>query len=356
MKKIIFILFLLILIIPILSAEDVPPSVNKASAYTLPDISMIGNLVGGLFVNGEDLKNSSVAINDEEIELVIGGNVYPGIKALGVLSATPDSMAIEEGYITVNSLFDFLSINAGRMRINFGRINRLHPHSWLYADTPSVIETFLGEFKGNGIEAGALLPLPFFVQLNIGAWNTDIPEAGAFGLAKEAFTGRFWTSFQTSDSSELEIGLSGASGFGPSFETNHDNAKLLGVDLTFRIWPGAFSRFISQSEILYMRRNLTTEDPENAGQMKDYALDRFGVYSYLGYRYNSYWETGVRFDWSENAEISKTKGSSIGLIITDKLNEMTYIRAQYKYGIENMEHNVFLQLVFGLGPHTHNLE
>ena len=217
-----------------------------------------------------------------------------------------------------------------------------------------MLSNFLGDhgLVGEGLSLGYLLPLPFFCQVEIGGWRVagHTHEEGSacadeFALANTVYTARLWTSFSTGETSELELGGSAGIGNGSHYLEHQDDVKIYGLDLTYKLWPSSYERLIFQNELLYLVRQVPV------GELK-----RYGFYNYLGYRLSKYYDVGLRYDWTENAFPENETTSKISGIFTNNLTEMTKIRLQYSYNIEAGSHEVYLQLVFGIGPHTHPLQ
>ena len=225
-----------------------------------------------------------------------------------------------------------------------------------YADRPAVLNNFFGEhgLVGEGASLDYLLPLPFFVQLSIGGWSTGsgthdeeehAEEDGHFALADRVYTSRAWASFSLGDYSELEIGGSGAFGKGPHHDEHRDEVAVMGVDITYKAWPSAYRRLFLQGEMLYLMRDLPAD-----------RISRWGFYGFSGYRFTRYWDAGLRYDWAENALPEKEPTQKFSAFITSHLTETTKVRFQYGYRLDAQIHEAVIQLIFGIGPHSHPLE
>ena len=342
-NKLLFLLFVC-LFASFLRADDAQIAGAKVGPIALPDISLIGNIVGDY-----NQDTNHVAFGMDELELVIAGYIYPQIKADAVLSMSQNGLEIEEGYADFLSLFDVFSLRAGKMKVEFGKINKLHSHVWPYADVPLVINNFLaGSLSENGASIGIVLPLPIFVKSETGLYNVEPGVDGGpetLSLARELYSERLSASFDPTDSSELELAASGAISKGTDYPDTKDDVRLAGVDLTLKIWPVNYSRFLLQSEAVYMKRE------QAAG-----AFERWGAYTYGGYTFNKFVDLGARYDWSENAVAQMDKESKISGIFTYRMSEATFARFQYAYSPEKKSNEVLLQFVYGLGPHTHPLQ
>ncbi|MDI6736571.1 MAG: hypothetical protein QME42_10360 [bacterium] len=291
-----------------------------------------------------------------------------------VQDGTSVEAEICEAYVSFLNVLGDLSLQIGKSHINFGKINKIHQHHRPYVDQPQVITEFFGDhgLVGEGGNLSYLLPLPVFAQFDVGAWRIKEHhhaheekvktakvqsdqgtitvaiykehEHNEFGLRDGVYTARLWTSFPISDKSELEVGLSGAKGRGAHYEEHKDNAKVYGVDVTYKFWPSAYNRLLLQGEWL----QLTREVPPGT-------LKRTGFYSLLNYKVNKYWDIGIRYDESENAWPDRVKKASTTGILTKHLTETTSLRTQYKCNSHGKD-EAYLQIAFGIGPHSHPLE
>jgi hypothetical protein len=344
MKNKFIFLLLFCLFVPLIKAEDAQVGGAKVGPNALPDISVIGNIAGDW-----NQDTNRITFGMDELEMVIEGYIYPQIKANAVLSMSEDGLEIEEAYADFLSVLDLFSLRAGKMKVEFGKINKLHAHVWSYADTPLVISNFLaGSLSENGASVGVVLPLPIFVKAETGFFNVESGVDGGEGtlsLSQEMYTERISASIDPTDFSEFELGISGAISKGAEYPASKDNVRLAGADLTLKAWPDSYSRFLFQSEIMYMKREQADAD-----------FERWGAYAYAGYAFSKFIDIGARYDWSENAVKDISKESKISGMVTYKLSDATFGRLQYAYSPEKNSNEVLLQFVFGIGPHTHPLQ
>ena len=349
----------------------------RSSASNLPDISVIGDFAGSVTDNKNSASEKGFLV--KELEFAFQGYLYPEVRADIFFALHRHGGTLEpelcEASVSFLKLVDGLSLKTGKIHVDFGKINKIHQHERPYVDQPVVITNFLGAhgLVGEGADLSYLLPLPVFVQLAVGAWQIpahehepeEVSVAGLtdsngntideilvpgecgdeFGFGNEAATARIWSSFSLGNMSELEFGVSGAKGNGSHYSHHQDEAEVSGADITLKIWPSTFKRIIFQNEFLKLKRTVPVGE-----------LNRQGFYSYLGYQLNKYWETGLRYDSSENAFPVIEKTNSVSLVITNKLTETTKIRLQYARNLETDINTGYLQLVFGIGPHTHPLQ
>ncbi|MFH1259439.1 MAG: hypothetical protein ABII74_06490 [Elusimicrobiota bacterium] len=370
--------------------EPAKPSGMRGAATDLPDISVVGEIVGkACNIEGDIDKNK---LNMRNVEFAYQGYIYPSMRANVILAFHKHEgnieSDIEEANVVFTNLFNAFSLKAGKMLGNFGIVNGFHPHHRPFVDQPDVHKSFLGD-HGLMLEGAALnylLPLPFFAEIEAGwgqtpaghhhsteeAQTADVLDTSGntrtvdlhqehehteFSLADRVSTGRLKLSFPLGRDSELISGISYAKGKGAHYLEHKDETQVSGVDLTFKLFPSAFSKFVWQNEYFILNRAVPI------GTIK-----RNGFYSYLGYKANQYWSFGARYDRTQdafphpdaagltNVDVSQaTKAQSI--IVTRNLTETTYLRGQYKcYTEPEGRFEAFLQMSFGIGPHSHPLE
>ncbi len=356
------------------------PQGMRGVPINIPDISVTGDIVGKVTDNKDDEDRNTVHIR--EIELALQGFIYPKMRADVFLAMHRHGDHVEaeicEAYVSFLNVLDGLGLQVGKPHINFGKINKVHQHHRSYVDQPQVMTEFFGDhgLVGEGGSLSYLMPLPFFAQFDLGAWRIeghhhehegeesetaqvkDVNDGTItvavhkehehkhkeFGLRDEVYTTRLWLSFPLTNESELELGMSGAKGRGAHYKEHMDNAEVYGVDVTYKLWPATQNRLIFQGEWLKLIRELPIG-----------TLKRTGFYSLLNYKVDKYWDVGIRYDNSENAWPDKEENESVSGILTKHLTETTCLRAQYKCNSHGKD-EAYLQIAFGIGPHSHPLE
>lgn len=327
------------------SYEAPPPRGGITKALQLPEISIIGNLQTLFSSNKEEEGRNQVRL--KEVELALQSYIYPTIRG-DVILCTHEEMEngerhshthVEEGYVSFLNLGKGFQLFAGRMRIGFGKENRIHPHHRLYVDNPLVLTNFFSEegLIGDGATLAYLIPAKRFLRLDLSTWQVVSPSQGTGlpGLEKTLHTARLWTSSQSAKG-ELESGVSFGKGSG-------DNApKVYGFDITYKRWPGAFGRDILRSEVIW-------------GKGRD-GDTRRGFYILGTHKFTKYWEGGFRLDNTQL--VTGGTGKAFSLFASNYLTETTFLRFQYQYrDLPSGNDNLFwVQVVFGMGPHAHPIE
>ena len=379
MKKKLFFPLLLSLGVSAYAQEGpTPPQGMRGTPANLPDISLVGVIDGHTSSGKSDETRNTLEFR--EVETAFQGYIYPEMKADVFLALHKHggeyASEICEAKVSFLRLAEGLSAEVGKVNTEFGKLNKAHSHTRAMADQPAALTNFLGDHALNpqGGVLKYLLPLPFYAQAQVGAWQgsphehhveadnmadvLDIDQSTVtvvlapeetedFSPAGKIYTGRLNMSFPLSAGAELELGTSFLKGKGSHWEHHQDNIKLSGADFTLKFWPTAYKRLTLQGEYLRLVREVP------AGKLK-----RDGLYLFANYRAGKYWDFGARLDYAENAFPGLTRERDYSLIATRRLTETTTLRAQYKHinlDGEKTDEGWF-QLSFGLGPHSHELE
>lgn len=347
-------------------APETPASGGGGKALSLPDISLVVQAGGHLSSDKKDDDRNRLHLTETEIG--IQGYVYPNVKADAFITGSPAegaSFQVEEAYLTYLGLRKGLNLYIGQKHVAFGRTNLLHNHSWLYTRQPLAISNLVASesLTGQGAAVSYLIPTHsnLFAQLDLGTWTsgdsseatpidelTQQPAVGTAANLSDRFnTARLWTSYPVTENSELELGGSWAGGKSTP-DPDPDRVHLAGVDLSYRhFWEGS-RRLLLRGEGFQRRGTLDSGDRTARG-----------YYLFGNYRSDKYKSVGLLYDWSQFPQAVELHESALSLILTKQLSEQYYLRLQAIHGSrpdDNSYNELWLQWVWGVGPHTHNLE
>jgi hypothetical protein len=343
-------------------------TIVNTSALELPDISVVGNIVGA-YGSNDSLKNNKKVVV-EGVGLSLQGYLYPTIRTDIIMAlhkhGTSYQADLEEAYVSFLELYlpgagihiPDLSIKLGKKLLDIGKINVQHSHHWNYAARPAVLNSFFGDhgLNGEGMSFSYLLPTSFFCQLDVGLWYIDSAHThddeathsentSVLGMAHYNYLNRLWSSFELSSDQELEIGLNSITGYGTHYQEHTDKVTVTGLDLTYRQILSSYQRLLFQNEVYSLKREVPVG-----------ILNRLGFYSFLNYRMNRYWDYGLLYDYVETPFLDMQTQSYLSAIVTHSLTKMTKARLQYKKSLRESDYAIYLQLTFGIGPHSHPLE
>lgn len=341
----------------------------------LPDISFIGNVNGAL--SSDQRQSGRNTLRFTEGELGIQGQVYPNVAVNAFIVGSPvtnEPFQIEEGYLNFVGLKKNLNVALGRKFVPFGRTGEQHPHSWLYARQLLPRRNLLAEenIVGDGALFRYLLPTgkKFFSNLDVGVFNGEgpgqvssspfgnqSPQGAGASFYDRFYSARLWSGLALSEKQELELGFSYAKG---RAQVDNDAGTTLGVgrntlngvDLSFR-------RFMGVNKRLLLRTEYFSTTPSGG---LDLAFRRAsGYYGLANYRFDQFNDVGLLYENSGFPQIGSNgaREKALSLILTRQFTEQFYARLHLTRGDSPGKGNynaAFLQFVFGIGPHTHNLE
>jgi hypothetical protein len=305
--------------------------------------------------------------------LGVQGYVYPNIKADAFITAAPsedEPFHPEEAYLTFLSLCKNLNLIAGRKFAPFGRTGEQHTHSWLYSRQLLPFRNLVSEeaLAGDGLLARYLLPTGknLFANLDVGIWNATERDGGVIadspseiasgpgaGFNNRFYTARLWASKSLGRDNEVEAGASWARGDAlltkeATSEIAGGQAELTGLDLSWR-------HFFSGPKRLLLRTEYFGYRPR--GDLTELAHRASGWYGLANYRLNKRDDVGLLY---ERSGFPANDGSenAASVILTRQFTEQFYIRLHATHGDRpgGSYNQAMVQLTWGIGPHTHNLE
>ncbi|MEO7778656.1 MAG: hypothetical protein ABIY63_14075 [Fibrobacteria bacterium] len=338
-----------------------------SAGVTNPDISAVGQVIGGYTDEPGSPDSGQAALNSGEMEMVLDAYLNPFIKGWFTISGGEDGFALEEGYFSVVKGLPWgLNFKAGKYRLGFGKLNASHPHAYPFITPPRAWVSLLpgGEegFNETGLQVSELLPTP-------GDWastlSADLIEAKQFHPDRE-FTrlgglGRWANDFLIGDAGALETGLSVATG--KSAYPEGPQAYLFGADMKAKFYLPNSSQITVQVEGAYRRFQTLTaaeildtiRDPGVEPDSETVEDHRSGFVAFADYRYHTQWNGGLLFEqWEADggaADFDRAFRAFAGYAV---LEESTLIRLMYERYLpagQDAVNSVSLQLLFSMGPH-----
>lgn len=319
-----------------------------------PDMSVIANFVG---VAGKNAHSEQPTFGLSEVEAAFQAVVDPYARADFFLSASDEGLEVEEGFITFNTLPAGLLLKAGKMRAEFGKVNRMHTHVLPWADRPLVSQNLVGGEEGISMPGVSLSKLiqnsALFLEATGEAYFGDsaVFQSDLERKSKLTYVGRLRGYRDITEGTNIDVG--GSYAFGPSSETltpdgaTDGSTELIGFDATFRYRPlrrAIYKRFQARTELVWSRPRANSVYGERA----------FGMFGSGEYQFARRWFAGARYDRSAqplDPSLIDTGGS---FYLTFWPSEFNQIRGQYRrtnYG-DGVKANEFLfQMNFSIGAH-----
>src|SRR2546427_8466130 len=287
---------------------------RRGSGQLLFDMGIAGDFVGS-FAPHNVQKSGAGTFGAEtnrffprEVELALFGQIDPFARAEVRIEASESSpgaettVSLAEANLTLLTLPYGFQAKLGQMRNRFGLTNVIHEHDLSFVDRPNVLRNFFGDegLVEKGVEV-TWVPdfLPFYLEALVGAFNGDNTTAFGYGrITQPLVTGRLRTFFELSDTSAIQLGISGATGQTP----DRLSSTILGYDMKYKYRPEGWLHplLTVSSEGLYsMRRveELRTVDDNVVG--KKSTRDAFGWYLQGEVQPVRRWAFGARYDASQ---------------------------------------------------------
>jgi len=324
------------------------PVYGNASASSKifnPDIAVIGNFLGA---TGGNTINPQPTLELHEAEASLQAIVDPYARADFFLSASPDGLEIEEGFLTLTSLPGGLLAKVGKLKEQFGKVNTLHAHTLPWTDVPLVMTNLMGGEEGlndSGLSVSKLILNPLlFLEATGEVYQGNGGVFQSHERSDVSWLGRLRGYRDLSEGVNLDVGTSFTRGHndgGPDSTT-----ELFGVDATVRYRPlrrALYRRFTGRTELVWSRR----EQPSGP-------VSSFGMYASGDYQFARRWFAGIRFDESDRATDSTLNDKGVSGVLTYWPSEFSQVRGQYRRTryAENVTANEFLfQFLFSIGAH-----
>ncbi len=325
-------------------------NISALSKIFNPDIAAIGNFIGATGTN--EVENRP-ALSMDEAEFSFQAIVDPFGRADFFVSAGPEEIELEEGYLTLTALPGGLLAKVGKMKAQFGRTNTLHPHQLPFIDQPLMLQNVLGSEEGlndSGVSVSKLLLNPwFFLEATGEVYKGDNATFRSYTRSDVTWLGRLRGYRDLTESTNLDLGTSIA--FGRNELGENSRTRLVGVDATLRYRPlrrAIYKRLLARTEFVWNRASLTPDDGA------ELATTAFGMYAGGEYKFARRWIAGARYDYAERVFDPSLKDKGASALLTFWPSEFSQVRGQFrrvKYAEGHTSNEVLFQFLFSIGAH-----
>jgi hypothetical protein len=316
-----------------------------------PEISATGDLFGTVANRTGDPEANQFRFAEFEVALQAPLDPYSAAKFFVVHEE--GEVKLEEGYIEYNALPGGLSVKAGEMRLDWGKLNRWHQHGLPQADRPLAHQAIWGEEGLTGLGGSVSWLTPSFlgdyneVIVQVTNDNNDVAFSGR-GFDQPVLLIHETNYFDISPATYVEIGLSAATGTA-DFEGELRN-QVYGADWNFNWAPpetALYRGFELRGELLLQRRDTPVG-----------TISSTGAYTYGVFKLNRRSYVGLRGDWTELPEEPGESLWGASPYFEWWQSEWARFRIQYSYNSRQLEapepeHKFFFQLTWAIGPHKH---
>lgn len=329
--------------------------IDKAS---IPDIFVAADMVGEFQMQGEKEPTDNQFLV-REVEYGFSGAIDHFARGTLLIAMHSDGgdwlTDLHELYFDITALPDGFGLKLGRFYPELGRLNGIHRHDWHFTKAPRVHRETFNSSEGlfaTGAEFSWLLPLPFYQEVKLGAYNGQtFGHVHSAGTRKPhpMYTGRLKNFAALTTHTGLLWGMSYIRY--PVNEDRNNHYNIYGLDVMLKYKRGRASEYIWASEIWY--RDETYSDKFKATSVReDHA--KAGAYSYVQLQWHVNWQTGFRFDaYRASAEVSETWFQQ-SLWVTYRPSEFSYFRltAERSDPVRSQdEYAIITQADFILGHH-----
>lgn len=322
--------------VPPIPAAPPNPNVANPAISVLPDFTYSAG-------NDPYWKRQN-AFQAREVELAFSAAIDPFATANIFLSLEGGQTSPEEAYAAFTGLPGGWTLKLGKFKMDFGKQNNTHTHTWFQVDQPLALRTMLGDEGLNdvGVSVSHLLPTPWMSDLTLevqGGRNSLAFGGQRSDLSYLAAWRNFW---DTSDNSSLEAQLSLAGGRNA---TGHGTG-LGNLAVTYRYKPlasGTRASFLWRTEFIM-------EDYRGADGMNRSK----GGFSYVDWQFTRGWFAGLRADYAEHQMDPRLHDTGGTLTLTFFPSEFQKLRLQYertKYGDVGTRNAVVFEYAFAIGAH-----
>lgn len=374
---------------------DLALSVEAIGGASSERDASIQTLEGG----GHDPKQRGFTVPNAELS--VGGAVDPYLVGqanivLLINEAGETVIELEEAFMRTQALPYGLELKAGQFFTEFGRINQVHPHAWVWIDQPVINSRVFGGdgMRGQGLRASVSLPTPWLSDVLVTAQNARGETMTSFfntgdglggrqytvendtrSFADLAWTARWANALDVSDDLTVRVGASVA--LGPNASGINTNSVIYGGHLALRWRPVGGTRgfpFVTWETEVIGRKAEVDEfvfDPGGPGQT-NYAAETlrdWGLFTQVLVGFYPGWSAGLRYELAtgtgesvggREADSLRDDRTRISPLIAWQPTEFSRLRLQYNYDkADHLQHDdahsVWLALDIIIGTHPPHL-
>lgn len=347
----------------------------------LPDISVVGDLVGDLSPDGSTQEDGT-RFGVREVELALQANVDPFFRGDVFFGfSDEEGVHIEQAYLTLMVAPLGFDLRGGRYLLPFTKQNTTHRHDLHTVEYPYVIQRFLGPegARGTGLGVNRIFaPWGFYQELQVSV-NDRLGEAPEDAVTVSPlnenldglmYTARLRNYWDLSRAANLELSASvltalaeqPVSGAADGVNAVAARQNMFGVDVTYRWRPpqeGLYKSFILQAEWLRQQhRGPGALPPAAPGEVVVYeGLDRSfdGGYVFARWQVGYRGHVGARFDALQDPEFGGGQTRALSGYYEFFPSEFSKLVLAYERlnlpGGARATDRILLQATFALGPH-----
>ncbi len=348
---------------------------NRSAQNLMMDVSVAVDIVGEYDKNKP--KTSENKLDVRTAEFGFSGSVDQWLRGNFLAAAHSENgkyfYEIHEAYVQLPFLPLNVSLKAGMMFLDIGRINRIHAHDRPFTRTPIVHEKLIGweSAMDTGAEMSILLPWSFLTQeIVIGSTNgKKWGHAHSEGIKKNnpLFYTHLKNFYYFGNNIGSQFGFSGV-----RYETDQNNKNeryLYGADFTVRWNRSNLREFLFMTEYwLSVEKFASSVDYSKSTTTNTPDAKQWGYYAFLDYKFHQLWSVGYRYDFFTDRNSKNEQGlgalnfiEANSIQLTFKTSEFAYFRGslERRYirdeskseNTDMVDQRIYVQTVFILGSH-----
>jgi hypothetical protein len=323
---------------------------TRSSLSFNPDIGVIGDFRSSYTSIGK--RNFDFYLNETEVSLQAAVDPYLRADFFLTFGRDPETgkygAAVEEGYLTTQSLPAGLQLKAGKFREAVGRINTIHPHALPFIDMPNAYVNYFGEegLNDEGISVSWLVPTKKIYQELIFQLTSGYSESPAFARSSSnrfMYLSHLKNFFTLNDNATLELGVTGISGPNDSARTTN----IASADITYKWKPVKMNTYRSltwQSEFYYSTAGMPDAKPKKS----------IGLYSFVQYQLAKRWFLTGRYDYAQkpyDKRIIENAFSLTGGWYATEFSKLEFEGKATDMNIGPSLYQAWLRWIFVIGAH-----
>jgi hypothetical protein len=240
---------------------------------------------------------------------------------------------IHEAKVMFPFIHKYVSITAGRMFMDLGRLNRIHRHDRPFTQTPTVHAKLLGEeaAQDTGTEINFLAPWKWITQeLVVGAtngrtWGHTHTEGQNKSKPHLYFHQKNF--YYLGNNAGIQFGFTG-SRYEPEVKDKKIVRRQSGFDLVVK-WNRSFLRAFSLMSEFWLREteypySLTTNNKPDSEHF-------FGYYIFGDYLFHQQWSAGFRYDYFTVKNLKDKNGFKADNAIISYTPQITFKPSEYSF-------------------------
>ena len=350
------------------------------AGVTNPNISVIGQPYILWNDDSTSPADGQATLEPGELEVFFDAYLNPYARGTVVVSVGEDGAGMEEGFFELlRGLPGGLVLKGGKYRLNFGKLNPKHPHTYPFAERFRVLADYLPgdeSFNETAVQISQRLPAPgdfsltasadwlagdtFRIERESSGANNDPLDSGDDDAdrPRSAFLARLAGFAGIGDRSGLEIGVSASTGI--NNVAADARTTIYGADARAKLWNSDTSCLVLQGEFLHQQLDHAGWDSTTVAYTRTRTKST-GGYVYADYNFKTRYNVGGGYERYRQPVVDGPWDQSMKLWVGfSLLEESTAFRLDWDHympgdmpgtGALPDINTITLRAIFSMGPH-----